>query len=229
MHIKSVKGGKQNKRYLLAVYNLLFKQYGPRHWWPAKSDFEVMVGAILTQNTNWSNVEKAILCLRQARLLSPKGIKSTGKSKLARLIRCCGYYNIKTTRLKNFVDYLFRCYKGDIKMMQRRSLVELRSELLNVSGIGPETADSILLYALGKPIFVIDAYTKRIAACLGIISPGGRDPYQQVQDIFMKNLPVNTRLFNEFHALFVEHAKNVCKTRPLCADCILRAAKRKSF
>jgi endonuclease-3 related protein len=215
---------KNARSCLFEIYNLLYKIYGRRHWWPAETPFEVMVGAILTQNTNWSNVEKAITNLKKDNLLNPTAIDKLSHRKLARLIRPCGYYNIKAKRLKNFTKYLCLCYSGNLNRMHKKSTAVLRRELLNINGIGPETADSIILYALKKPIFVIDAYTRRITACMGIADSDAR--YEDIQSLFMNNLPKNIRLFNEYHALLVEHAKSVCKKKPRCSICILHSLKR---
>lgn len=206
---------------LFEVYNLLYKRYGPRHWWPADNAFEVIVGAILTQNTNWANVERAIFKLKKERLLNPAAIYSLNLKRLARLIRPCGYYNIKAKRLKNFIAYLFSKYSGRLAIMSRRPTWLLRKEMLSVKGVGPETADSIILYALGKPVFVVDAYTRRIMNCQGAIRSDSS--YDEIQSVFMKNLPKDVKLFNEYHALLVEHAKRVCKATPDCQGCILRS------
>ena len=204
---------------LIKTYSLLYKMYGPMRWWPADGDFEVCVGAILTQNTNWLNVEKAINNLKSQGPIKPSMLKSINARRLARLIRPCGYYNIKTKRLKNFISYLYKACSGNLRMLARKSLPKLRGELLDVKGIGPETADSMLLYAFNKPVFVVDAYTRRIAGCLGIAVSDAS--YDHIQRLFMDNLPKNRRLFNEYHALIVEHAKKVCKSRPNCKECVL--------
>jgi len=204
----------------MRIYNVLYMRYGPRHWWPADNAFEVCVGAILTQNTNWQNVEKALTNLKEKKALTPRALFYMKVSTLARLIRPCGYYNIKARRLKNFISSLFANYSGKVKVMSHRGLKPLRKELIEIKGIGPETADSIMLYALRKPIFVVDAYTKRIMSCLGIVMQNST--YDEVQGIFMKYLPKRTALFNEYHALLVEHAKLICKTNPRCEICVLR-------
>jgi len=208
---------------LFEVYNLLYKFYGPRHWWPAEDDFEVAIGAILTQNTNWSNVEKAICNLKRESLLSPDRLRSTTLKKLAKTIRPSGYFNLKARRIKSFIEYLYSRLGGSLKPMRRRRLDSLREELLLVSGIGPETADSILLYAIKKPVFVIDAYTRRITSCLNLINPNST--YHDMQSFFMKNLPQKTALYNEYHALIVEHGKCYCRPKPRCSECILRCLK----
>jgi endonuclease-3 related protein len=208
------------KDILIKIYRTLYQTYGPRHWWPGETSFEVMVGAILTQNTSWRNVEKAIQKLKGKGVLNPEGIHHLKKSELARLIKSSGYYRIKTDRLKSFIDFLFEEYDGNIKKMGRERLGELREKLLGVKGIGPETADSILLYGLKKPIFVVDAYTRRILSRHGIISE--KASYEEVQKLFMDYLPRDEKLFNEYHALFVYLGKTVCKKTPRCELCPLR-------
>jgi endonuclease-3 related protein len=204
----------------MKIYQKLYQTYGSRHWWPGETSFEVMVGAILTQNTSWRNVEKAIQNLKEEGVLNPKGIRDLKKSELAPLIKSSGYYRIKADRLKSFVDFLFEEYNGNIKKMGRERLRELREKLLGVKGVGPETADSILLYGLKKPIFVVDAYTKRILSRHGVISEEAS--YDEVQKLFMNYLPLDEKLFNEYHALFVYLGKTVCKKIPRCDICPLR-------
>jgi len=201
----------------MRIYQTLYQAYGPRHWWPGETSFEVMVGAILTQNTSWRNVEKAIQKLKGKGVLNPEGIHHLKRSELARLIKSSGYYRIKTDRLKSFIDFLFEEYDGNIKKMGRERLGELREKLLGVKGIGPETADSILLYGLKKPIFVVDAYTRRILSRHGIISE--KASYEEVQKVFMDYLPRDEKLFNEYHAFFVYLGKTVCKKIPRCDRC----------
>lgn len=206
------------------IYKKLFFTLGPQGWWPAEEPFEVMIGAILTQNTNWRNVEHAINNLKKQKILNPLGLKRISQEKLARLIKPAGYFNIKAKRLKNFLDFLFNFYQGKIKNMLRVDTTILRWQLLNIKGIGPETADSILLYALGKPIFVVDAYTKRIFVRLGMIKE--KDNYDAVQNFFMKRLGKNTKLFNEYHALLVRLGKEFCiKKSPRCYLCPLKELK----
>lgn len=208
----------------MKIYRKLYSAYGPRNWWPGETSFEVMVGAILTQNTSWRNVEKAIQKLKGKTVLNPEGIHRLKKSELARLIKSSGYYRIKTDRLKSFIDFLFKEYDGDLKRMKRERLDELREMLLSVKGVGPETADSILLYGLKKPIFVVDAYTKRILSRHGIISE--KASYEEVQKLFMDHLPHDEKLFNEYHALLVHLGKTLCKKIPKCDLCPLKAVKR---
>jgi endonuclease-3 related protein len=207
------------KKALLEIYNILHKQFGPQHWWPAETPFEVIVGAILTQNTAWGNVTKAIDNLKKEDYLSPELLYSLCMSKLAGLIRPSGYYNIKAKRLKEFLKFLFNEYDGSLDKMFKTNLSELREKLLKINGIGPETADSILLYAGNYPIFVIDAYTKRILQRHNIINDG--IDYHSLQSLFMDNLPEDADLFNEYHALIVKTAKDFCKKKPLCDVCPL--------
>jgi endonuclease III related protein len=204
---------------LMQIYGLLLERYGHRHWWPAETPFEVCVGAILTQNTNWGNVEKAIANLKGERLLSARGLRDLPLERLAEVIRPAGYFNVKSVRLKGFISWLYENYGGSVEGMAGAEWPVLRVELLTVKGIGPETADSILLYACAKPSFVVDAYTKRLLGSLGIIS--GREGYEEVRALFMENLPPDVALFNEYHALIVQHAKEHCRKRPLCAGCAL--------
>ncbi len=207
------------KNQLFQIYDLLFRAYGPQYWWPGETPFEMMVGAILTQNTSWVNVEKSIHRLKDAGVLSPEGIRRLTKSELASVIRSSGYFRIKADRLKNFINFLFEESDGNIEKMKRAPLKELRDKLLDVKGIGPETADSILLYGLGKPIFVIDAYTKRVLYRHEMIPENAS--YEDVQALFMRNLPNDQRLFNEYHALLVRLGKTLCKKVPQCDRCPL--------
>jgi endonuclease III related protein len=205
---------------LMEIFDKLFKAYGPRHWWPGETPFEVMVGAILTQNTSWSNVEKAIQRLKWKGVLSCEAIHHLRKSQLASLIKPSGYYRIKADRLKAFVLFLVENYSGDIESMAKEDLEMLRPKLLSVKGIGPETADSILLYGLKKSIFVVDAYTKRILSRHGLISD--KASYEEVQRLFMDHLPHDEKLFNEYHALLVHLGKTVCKKIPRCDICPIK-------
>jgi endonuclease-3 related protein len=204
---------------LTSAYKKLYKAYGPQGWWPADAPFEVIVGAILTQNTAWTSVEKAIENLKRARVLSPKKLKSIPLRSLASLIRPAGYYNIKARRLKNFVSFLYSEYGGSIKRLSSERSSVLRGKLLGINGVGPETCDSIMLYALGKQSFVVDAYTKRIFSRHSIIRPA--DDYHKVRKLFMDNLPDDKKLYNEFHALIVRVAKDFCRTKPICKNCPL--------
>ncbi len=207
-------------RYALQrIYDLLYLRYGPQHWWPGETPFEVAVGAVLTQNTNWSNVEKAIRNLKAFNKLTVSAIHSLPDAELAGLIRPAGYFNIKAKRLKNLISLLADEYHGSMKRMQKEPLKKIRPKLLAVNGIGPETADSIILYALGKPVFVIDAYTKRVLSRHNITEP--EVPYDELQALFHENLEEDGQLYNEYHALIVRVAKEHCRTRPQCAGCPL--------
>ncbi len=208
------------KDILIKIYRTLYQTYGPRNWWPGETPFEVMVGAILTQNTSWRNVEKAIQKLKGKGVLNPQGIHHLRKSQLAPLIKSSGYYRIKADRLKGFIDFLFGEYDGHIKKMGKEKMEKMREELLGVKGIGPETADSILLYGLKKPIFVIDAYTRRILSRHGMITE--KASYKEVQRLFMDHLPLDEKLFNEYHALLVHLGKTVCKKIPRCDVCPIK-------
>jgi endonuclease III related protein len=217
------------KPQLEEIFQICYAKFGPQHWWPGETPFEVMVGAILTQNTNWGNVEKAIANLKRAGCLTPLRLKTISQKKLASLIRPSGYYNIKAKRLKNFINFLFQEFDGDLRQMKRVPLSELREKILAVKGIGPETADSILLYACQKPIFVTDAYTRRVLSRHGFVASDA--DYHSVQKLFMTQLEHDPKLFNEFHALFVALGKNFCKPTPRCLDCPLnhKSLPRKRF
>lgn len=199
------------------VYEKLFSAYGPRRWWPGDSAFEIMVGAVLTQNTAWINVEKAIANLKRARMLSAKAIIETDPRRLAKLIRPSGYFNVKAKRLRALCRWVVA--EGGLRHLARMSTEELRRALLAVHGIGPETADDILLYAFERPVFVIDAYTRRVFMRLGAIE--GREPYETLRRAFEASLGENVPLYNEYHALIVRHGKETCRKRPLCHGCCL--------
>lgn len=205
---------------LIEIYDKLYASFGPQHWWPADSSFEVIVGAILAQNTSWKNVEKAIRNLKEDGLLSPQGLKGIAEAELAVLIKPSGYFNQKAKRLKNFMKFFFDDYGGDLKTMFAEDLYPLRERLLRLKGIGPETADSILLYALEKPIFVVDAYTYRLCSRHNLIAEDSS--YEQIQELFMDNLPTDVQLFNEFHALIVRLGHNYCRRTPGCDGCPLQ-------
>ena len=204
---------------LLEIYKLLFDRFGPQNWWPGETQFEIIIGAILTQNTSWKNVEKAIASLKAIDPMTPDALHKLTHDQLAELIRPAGYFNIKAKRLKNFLDWLFQNYDGQLSNLEQLETSRLREELLSISGIGPETADSILLYAFNRPVFVIDAYTARIA-CRHFLIELGAD-YSQLQDLFQSNLPQDTKLFNEFHALLVCTGKDFCKPTAKCTNCPL--------
>ncbi len=210
----------------MRIYNRLFETFGPRHWWPGETCFEIMVGAILTQNTSWKNVEKAIQNLKQKGVLTLEGIHHLKKSQLAYLIRSSGYYRIKAERLKSFVQFILNEYDGELKRMERVPTDELRKKLLQVKGIGPETADSILLYGLNRPIFVVDTYTRRIFSRHRMISE--KASYDEIQNFFMDHLPHDEKLFNEYHALIVHLGKNLCKKMPRCDQCVLMGIEHRT-
>ncbi|MGD1119867.1 MAG: endonuclease [Dehalococcoidales bacterium] len=213
---------KELKRTLTDVYGRLFNRYGPQHWWPARTPFEVIVGAILTQSAAWTNVEKAIENLRKAGMLSASALRQLPEAKLAGLIYSCGYYNVKARKLKAFAAWFGERYGDSLEKLFAQDTGDLRRELLSVYGIGEETADSILLYAGGKPVFVIDAYTRRIIDRLGI-SPD-RKSYADYQALFMNNVPADANLFNEYHALLVRLGKEACRRQPKCGGCCLNAS-----
>jgi len=204
---------------LLAIYHTLLSIFGEQGWWPADTPFEVMVGAVLTQNTSWRNVERAIENLKGEGVLTPQGLRGIDGARLAQLIRPAGYYNVKAKRLKSLIAFLDTEYEGDLTRMFSEPLERLREKILAVKGIGPETADSILLYAGGKPIFVIDAYTRRILSRHALITDGAS--YGDIQDLFMRRLPSDVSLYKEYHALLVRLAKTFCKTTPHCVECPL--------
>lgn len=212
---------------LMEIYKRLYQAYGPRHWWPGESALEIMVGAILTQNTSWRNVEKAIQSLKDKGVLTIEGIHRLKTSELGALIRSSGTYRVKADRLKAFIGFLIGQYEGDLQKMKKEPLDRLRRRLLEVKGVGPETADSILLYALGKPVFVVDAYTKRILLRHGIASP--RSSYEEIRRLFMDHLPFNEQLFNEYHALLVYLGKKVCKKVPQCDLCPINNIRHRAW
>ena len=210
----------KTKGLLKEIYERLYRAFGPQHWWPGDTPFEVVVGAILTQNTSWKNVEKAIDNLKEKRLLSPRALRKIPVKRLAGLIKPTGYYNQKAKKIKNFMDFLFNNYSGSLKRMFSRDFLVLRGELLKVNGIGLETADSILLYAGNKPIFVVDAYTRRILSRHNLID--SHATYSEIQNYFMDNLDNRVRLFNEYHALLVRLGKEICRSKPNCEICPLK-------
>ncbi len=202
---------------LQAVFDDLLAAYGSQHWWPGDTPFEVMVGAILTQNTAWGNVEKAIANLKKNDALAAGMIASCGHDPLAAWLKPSGYFNIKATRLQNFCRWYLA--QGGFEALSRWPTDELRHGLLLVNGVGPETADAILLYAFERPVFVIDAYTRRLFSRLGLLD--GTLGYETLRGHFEAALPMDVALFNEYHALIVRHAKHACRKRPLCEACPL--------
>ena len=217
----------EKSNVLLKIFNSLYNFFGPLNWWPGETPFEIMVGAILTQNTSWSNVEKAINKLKKEYLLEPQNLYRINQEELAQLIKPSGYFNIKAQRLKNFVTFFVEEYSGSEKKMFSSDGEELRRKLLKVNGIGPETADSILLYAGRKPYFVVDAYTKRIFSRHKLISEDAS--YHQIQEFFSRNLDSDVELFNEFHAQLVMLGKTRCTSKnPDCPKCPIAYLKRKA-
>lgn len=203
------------------IYSILDGHYGDLNWWPGETPFEVVVGAILTQNTSWHNVTQAIRNLKEAGMLCPEIMIEAQTGEIAGLIRPSGYFNIKARRLKNFLMFLFSEFGGKLEKMFDTETTMLRSKLLGVNGIGEETADSILLYAGGKPVFVVDAYTKRVLARHGLVREGAG--YGETREVITGSTPGDTRLYNQFHALFVHVGKDFCRKQPLCGSCPLRA------
>jgi endonuclease-3 related protein len=201
------------------VYRRLFAAYGPQRWWPGDSRFEIMVGAVLTQNTAWTNVERAIANLKKAKALSPEAIVKAHPKRLASWVKPSGYFNIKAQRLKAMCRWLIA--QGGVRKLAKVPTPELRHALLAVHGIGPETADDILLYAFKRPVFVIDAYTRRLFHRLGLVKE--TEDYETLRQLFERALESDVQLFNEYHALIVVHAKDVCRKRPLCSRCCLAA------
>ena len=203
-------------------YDALFSAHGPQHWWPGRTPFEKIVGAILTQNISWSNVEPCIENLRQQGLLTPRAMELVHPSRLARLIRSSGYFRQKARKLKAFVHFLRTEYQGSLARMFRAPTAVLRRQLLGVYGIGPETADSILLYAAEHPVFVVDAYTRRILERHDLAE--ARHSYEEIRRLFESSLPADPALYNEFHALIVQTGKRHCRPRePRCSECALRS------
>jgi len=205
---------------LTDIYDRLLAAYGPQRWWPGSGGFETVAGAILTQSAAWPNVEQALERLRAAGALTPEAILSLDEAELAQLVRPSGYFNAKARKLIAFCNMLRREFSGDLHSLLALPAQELRGRLLSTYGIGPETADDIVLYAAAKPSFVIDAYTRRIFSRLGI-APQYED-YESWRSMFMVALPVNATMFNEYHALIVRHAKVSCAKRPDCARCVLQ-------
>jgi len=213
---------------LLKIYRLLLEYFGHQHWWPTMDyknpKFEIMIGAILTQQTIWKNVEKALRNLKNANLIEPKKLFNLPIKNLENLIKPCGFYKVKAKRLRNFLKYFVENFDGDVNKIFKRPLEELRSDLLSVNGIGWETCDSILLYAGEKPVFVVDAYTFRLCKRYPIIKVKN---YEEVREFFENNLSKDVNLFKEFHALIVELGKNFCKIKPLCNNCPLKEVCKK--
>lgn len=202
------------------LFERLLAHYGPRAWWPGDTPLEIVVGAVLTQNTNWKNVERALSNLREADLLEFQALYALPVEELAELIRPAGYYQLKAGRLRRLLEFVAERYDGSLETMFSTNLDELREELLGVNGIGPETADSILLYAGGLPTFVVDAYTHRVMKRHGWIE--FEADYHTLKEHFESSLERDPAVFNEFHALFVELGKEFCRKQPRCDGCPLR-------
>jgi endonuclease-3 related protein len=212
-------GSASSSQTLYQIYKKLFNHYGPQYWWPGDTQIEVIVGAVLTQNTSWQNVEKAINNLKSRRLLNLRKLVALPISELAKLVRPSGFFNIKAYRLHNLLEFIFNKYQRSLKGMSKVTTRKLRTDLLSVKGIGEETADSILLYAFSRPVFVVDAYTRRIFSRHKFISPNTE--YSKIQTFFLNNLPKDIKIYNEFHALIVRLAKEHCKKEPKCLGCPL--------
>lgn len=204
---------------LLDIYDRLYDHYGPQHWWPSDSRFEMMVGAVLTQATAWTNVEKAISNLVAADVLSPRAIRDIGQARLSRLVHPSGYFNSKARKIKALATYLGERFNDDLDAMSREDSGRLREELLGVYGIGEETADDILLYAMGEPTFIVDNYTRRVFSRIGLAPD--KTSYSIYRSLFMDHLPTGVELFQEYHALIVRHGKQVCRNKPKCHGCPL--------
>jgi endonuclease-3 related protein len=230
------KTGKDGGSILKIIYNILYDRFGKMNWWPAESDFEVMVGAILTQNTAWTNVEKAIYNLKSRNLLSFEALQAIDLDLLKECIRPSGYYNQKAVKIKEFINFAKKDYNFSIELMKKENTAVMRGRLLDIYGIGEETADSIMLYALKKPVFVIDAYTRRILERHHIIEGAMKEKYKNLQKYFTDNIfdeydgeinneingKKNVEICNEYHALIVMTGKMFCKRIPLCNDCPLK-------
>ncbi len=207
------------RQKLLSIFQVLLSSFGKRNWWPGETELEIIVGAILTQNTSWKNVERAINNMKAHGMLSVDALQSIPIEELEKIIRPSGFYRQKSARLKKIINVLHDDYDRSIDNLKHYDTHYLRKLLLSINGIGPETADSILLYALNRPIFVVDAYTKRFIKNHGLYNGNGN--YDDVQQYFMTNLPLNVYLFNEFHALIVLLCQTYCKKIPECSSCIL--------
>jgi endonuclease-3 related protein len=213
------------KSILEKAYDLMAAHYGPTHWWPGDTAFEIAVGAILTQNTAWTNVEKAIRNLKQEDLLAPRAILDCPTETLEQALRPSGYFRVKTKRLRSFCEHLVRRYRGRMNRMAQRPIEALRAEILEVNGIGPETADDILLYACGKIVFVVDAYTRRIFSRHGLVPPD--IPYEGLRAFFERHVPPGLHHYKEYHALIVWTGKEFCRRTPACDRCPLAPLLRK--
>ena len=216
---------KSNGQSLIHIYNKLLNEFGNRDWWPAESQFEVVIGAILTQNVSWKNVKKAIDNLKKAKLLDVKKLFESDINEIAPLIKSSRYYNQKAQRIKKFLEFLYNEYDGDLKKMAHEDTFILRAKLLKLNGFGPETVDSVLLYSCDKPVFVVDSYTKRIFSRYGFLNLD--DTYDEVQDFFITNLPIDLDIFNDYHAQIVHLGNSICKKDPICNKCPIRIINSK--
>ncbi len=214
-------------RILLEMFDAMYKHFGPQNWWPGETPLEIVIGAVLTQNTNWQNVERAIKNLKKANALDIEKIAKSKPEKLANLIKPTGYFNIKAKRLQNLMKFLYENYDADLEKFFELPIEKLREELLSISGIGPETADDIILYAANKPSFVVDTYTYRILLRHSLIDQDA--DYNLIKELFEDNLEPDVKLFNEYHALLVATGKHYCKrTNPLCSKCPLNKFPKQS-
>lgn len=211
------------RQRLLDIFHLLLERFGRRNWWPGDTPLEIIIGAVLTQNTSWKNVEKAIGNLKSAGLMDIRRLYEVQADVLAGHIRSSGYYNLKSKRLKNLINVIYEEYTSSIDMLKHNGTYILRRRLLDIKGIGEETADSILLYALDKPVFVVDAYTKRFLKNHGLYE--GNYLYSDIQRFFMENIPTDVYIFNEFHALIVALCQQYCLKDPKCGECPLKDDK----
>jgi endonuclease-3 related protein len=201
------------------LYQKLWEAFGPQGWWPGETPFEVALGAILTQNANWNNVARVIKVLKERGLLSPRVLRGLPEAELAQILRPVGYYNLKARRVKNFLDFLHANYQDSMARLGQGELEELRPRLLMVRGVGPETADSILLYALNQPTFVVDAYTFRILRRHDLVEEACS--YEELREFFMSRRPASVPRSKEYHALLVRLGKEFCRPRPCCTTCPL--------
>ena len=217
---RRVRSAVTSRAKLLRAYQLMLDALGPQHWWPSRTRFETIVGAILTQNTSWGNAAKAIQALRRERLLSAKKLLAVPEARLARIIAPARFQNVKARRLRHFLLWFESTYGSSLRRMFTTPLPRLREELLSVNGIGPETADSILLYAGDLPTFVVDAYTRRVLSRHGLV--GADATYDEMKDLFERRLEPDATLYNEYHALIVAVGSRFCGTKPRCDECPLR-------
>jgi endonuclease-3 related protein len=217
--VKKGTGRSSARRVIRNMYDRLWAACGPQHWWPARTPTEVVIGAILTQNTTWTNVERAIRNLERVKCLSWRALRDVSEDKLARLIQPAGTYRVKAARLRAFVDYLWQHHRGSLSSILDGELDDARQRLLSIHGIGPETADAILLYAGNRPTFVVDAYTTRILHRHFLVD--AKADYESIRRLFHETLPEDVQLFNEYHALLVEVGKRHCRRRARCEGCPL--------